>query len=413
MRFRIIILMMFMLFVSTAHSQNNYNFSKIDIENGLSHNQINSILKDSDGFLWFGTMSGLNRYDGHSFKVFRRQPNDSTSLYNNFINSLYGLPDGKIWVGTGSGACIYNSYTEKFDSSSRYLNSLGLPSAPITNIEKGNAGRYWFLYDTLGLYLYSNVEKKSKLFKRNFKSDSTEKITSIGETKDGKLWLVYQDGLLERYDLKSNKIISSSNVLQKLTKTTTAYKFFIDNDGDLWLWYFGNGVFLFSPWDNSIRQFSESSSPSRLNSNLVTKIVQDDKGLIWVATDHGGANLIDKKRRLRLHAPARRRGRGRRGAGRLVAGIQPGQRRGARGPHGPAARRAAKAPAPRAARAAARLARGGRAGRTAGRRRACRRQCRGRHVRPAQAPPAPPQTHRWRGRRVAGRRGGLTPCARP
>ena len=162
---------MFMLFLLTAHSQNNYNFSKIDIENGLSHNQVNAILKDSDGFLWFGTMSGLNRYDGHSFKVFRKQSNDSTSLYNNSVNSLYVLPDGKIWVGTGSGPCIYNSYTEKFDSSSRYLNSLSLPSATITNIEKGNAGRYWFLYDTLGLYLYSNEKKKAKLFKQNLEKN--------------------------------------------------------------------------------------------------------------------------------------------------------------------------------------------------------------------------------------------------
>lgn len=294
LRFSIISLV-FVLILPVVHAQNNYNFSKIDIENGLSHNQVNAIVKDADGFVWFGTMSGLNRYDGHSFKVFRRQPNDSASLYNNSVNSLYELPGGKIWVNTGSGACIYNSYTEKFDSSSRYLNSLGLPSAPIINIEKGTAGRYWFLYDSLGLYLYSDTEKKTKLFKQNFKSHPLEKITSIGETKDGKLWLVYQDGLLEQYDLKSNKIISSTNVLRNLSKTTIAYNVFVDNDGDLWLWYFGNGVFLFRPRDNSIRQFNENSFPSRLNSNLVTKIVQDDKGLIWIATDHGGANLIDKK----------------------------------------------------------------------------------------------------------------------
>ena len=59
--------------------------------------------------------------------------------------------------------------------------------------------------------------------------------------------------------------------------------------------HFNNGVFLFHPQDNSIRQFNENSFPSRLNSNLVSQVVQDNNGLIWVATDHGGVNLIDKK----------------------------------------------------------------------------------------------------------------------
>jgi signal transduction histidine kinase/ligand-binding sensor domain-containing protein/DNA-binding response OmpR family regulator len=283
--------MMFMSFLSTAYSQNNYNFSKIGIEDGLSHNQVTAILKDADGFLWFGTMSGLNRYDGYSFKIFRKQLNDSSSLFNNSIESLYELPNGKIWIAAGANPCIYNSHTEKFDSASSYLSSLGLPDSTVINIVKGNNGRYWFLYDSLGLYLYSDSEKKSKQF-RQF--NPSEKIASIGETKDGKLWLVYEDGLLQQYDLKSNKIIFSSNALQKLNNKIS-YNFLIDNDGDLWLWYFKYGVFLFNSKNNSIRQFNESSFLSRLNSNLVSKVIQDNKGLIWVATDHGGVNLIDKK----------------------------------------------------------------------------------------------------------------------
>ena len=304
-----VILISFLISVSLLAQTEHYNFSRLDIYNGLSHNQVNAILKDSDGFVWFGTMSGLNRYDGYSFKVFRKQPNDSTSLYHNSISSLYELPEGKIWVVTGAGPCIYNPNTEKFDSTSTkkfnhvnpgYLNSLGLPSGGITNIVKGNNGRYWFLYDSLGLYLYSSAEKKAKLFIQKYKSYPSEKITSIGETKDGKLWLVYQDGVLKQYDLKSNKFIFSSTALQKLNKGNVDYNLLTDNEGDVWIWYFEYGVFLFHPQDNSIRQFNESSFPSKLNSNLVSKLVQDDKGLIWVATDHGGVNLIDKKNNFRI-----------------------------------------------------------------------------------------------------------------
>ena len=153
------------LFAQSEH----YNFSKLDIYNGLSHNQVNAILKDSDGFLWFGTMSGLNRYDGYSFKVFRHKHDDSSSLSNNQINALYELPDGKIWVATPSLPCVYNSHTEKFEAYPNYLNSLGLPSHTVINVVKGNDGRYWFLYDSLGLYLYSSADKRAKLFHQNYK----------------------------------------------------------------------------------------------------------------------------------------------------------------------------------------------------------------------------------------------------
>jgi signal transduction histidine kinase/ligand-binding sensor domain-containing protein/DNA-binding response OmpR family regulator len=285
------------LFAQSAH----YNFSKLDIYNGLSHNQVTTILKDADGFLWFGTVSGLNRYDGYSCKIFRNKPDDSTTLYDNNISALYELPNGKMWVMTRDAPCIYNSYTEKFDANYRnYLYTLGLPSGLIINITKGSNGRYWFLYDSLGLYLYSSADKKARPFRQNFKFNPAEKITSIKETKDGKLWLVYQSGFLQEYDISSNKIIFSSTAFEKENKGNNPYKLFVDNDGDIWIWWIPYGVFLFHPQDNSIRQFNENSFPSRLNSNLISDVVQDNDGLIWIATDHGGINLINKKNNFKV-----------------------------------------------------------------------------------------------------------------
>ena len=102
--------------LSVFAQNEHYNFSKLDTYTGLSNNQVNAILKDQDGFLWFGTMSGLNRYDGYSYRVFRKNYNDSSSLLDNSILSLYELPGGKMWVSTLGGDCIYNSSTEKFDA---------------------------------------------------------------------------------------------------------------------------------------------------------------------------------------------------------------------------------------------------------------------------------------------------------
>lgn len=295
MRFLYSIVLLLLSLAVFAQSE-HYNFSKLDIHSGLSHNRVNAVLKDADGFLWFGTMSGLDRYDGYSFKKFIKNPGDSTSLLDNFIVSLSELPDGKMWVVTRGAPCIYDSYTEKFDkNSSNYLRELGLPVGDIIHIVKGNNGRYWFLYDNLDLYLYGGTEKKAKPFRPGFKFNPAEKITSIKETKDGKLWLVYQNGLLQQYDISSNKIIFSTTTFQKINKEYFTHNIFVDNDGHIWLWNFSYGAVYFNPHNNSIKQFNENSFPSKLNSNLVSQIVQDNNGLIWVATDHGGVTLIDKK----------------------------------------------------------------------------------------------------------------------
>src|SRR3982750_747756 len=99
MRFLIRIVLLLQTLPVFAQSE-HYNFYKLDNYTGLSHNQVNAILKDQDGFLWFGTMSGLNRYDGYSYRVFRKNYNDSSSLLDNSIQALYELPGGKMWVLT-------------------------------------------------------------------------------------------------------------------------------------------------------------------------------------------------------------------------------------------------------------------------------------------------------------------------
>ena len=88
-----------LLFSQCVCAQNNeYQFTRLDITNGLSNNRINCIYKDAEGFMWFGTTSGLNRYDGYEFKVFKHDPSDSTSLYSNYVTNIYAGPDNKMWV---------------------------------------------------------------------------------------------------------------------------------------------------------------------------------------------------------------------------------------------------------------------------------------------------------------------------
>lgn len=274
----------------------NYNFLKINTNNGLSHNQINAILKDSNGFLWFGTMSGLNRYDGYEIKVFRKKLDDSTSLIDNWVSSLSLLPNGKMWVMTRIGPCVYNSSTEKFEPGiNSYLQSLGLPGGAVQKITNGRNGRFWFLYDNGDVYLYNERDNNARVIYKYASAEMQAKITSLQESGNNQVWLVFQNGSLQLFDFKQNKIAGNCTSLQNLSSDNVLYELFVDSDGDLWVWNYMNGMYYLHPPDNTIKKFSEKLLPNRLSSNLVSDIVQDNEGKIWVGSDHGGITIIDKK----------------------------------------------------------------------------------------------------------------------
>ncbi|HUW12684.1 MAG TPA: two-component regulator propeller domain-containing protein [Anaerolineae bacterium] len=78
----------------------NLRLERISVEHGLSHSTVNCILQDSKGFMWFGTDDGLNKYDGHSFTVYKHNPDDPRSLSHNQIWFLFEDSSGVLWVGT-------------------------------------------------------------------------------------------------------------------------------------------------------------------------------------------------------------------------------------------------------------------------------------------------------------------------
>src|SRR5687768_8694791 len=90
----------------------------LGIDQGLSNNAITSICQDHNGFMWFGTFDGLNRYDGYSFKIFRNVIGDTTSLNGNVIRTIIESAEHELWIGTGKGLSIYNPYKGKFYATS-------------------------------------------------------------------------------------------------------------------------------------------------------------------------------------------------------------------------------------------------------------------------------------------------------
>lgn len=103
-----------LLFICLPGVSENSHFRHYNNKHGLSHNTVYCSLQDQRGFMWFGTEDGLNRFDGHTFKIYRHNSSHPNSLPNDHIGNLFESSDGKIWVFTAGGTCYYDYKTDTF-----------------------------------------------------------------------------------------------------------------------------------------------------------------------------------------------------------------------------------------------------------------------------------------------------------
>ncbi|MFT3903335.1 MAG: two-component regulator propeller domain-containing protein [Niabella sp.] len=168
----------------------HYYFRHYQVEDGLSNNTVICTMQDSKGFLWFGTKDGLNRFDGYTFKVFRNNPADSTTIGNNSIWRLYEDKNKQLWVGTERGLYRYNASIEGFSLLK------GTPQSEIRGIVSDNNGDIWFIA-SFKLYRYSSSNKK--LYDYSGRK-SLNICTAIAKGSNGNIWIGTINGDLLRHD---------------------------------------------------------------------------------------------------------------------------------------------------------------------------------------------------------------------
>ena len=154
MQFKIISLLLFVFSVFTYSQQNEFIISRMQSSDEYPYKLTYTMLQDNNGFLWFGTMHGLLRYDGLQTVLFRNNIDDSTSLGFDDIVSLYQDTKGNIWIGTwGGGVVKYDLSSEKF--STFIAENNGLSDNIIWAISEDKEGNIWFGTQSKGLSIYS------------------------------------------------------------------------------------------------------------------------------------------------------------------------------------------------------------------------------------------------------------------
>ncbi|WP_153800844.1 hybrid sensor histidine kinase/response regulator transcription factor [Foetidibacter luteolus] len=267
--------------------QYSYRFSSLNISSGLSNNQVNCIYKDAKGFMWFGTMSGLNRYDGYSVKVFRHKVADSLSLLDDYITAISAAPGNKMFVQTRNGNNLFDPVTEKFLDAQPWLAQNGIPVfGNLTVLRTGNI--FWFAHVDSGLYRMDANGKTTRIKTR------PGNITDIKADSKNQPVLVYNNGLIEKLNAETGQPVASYTAVNRLLAARQG-SFFLYNDAqdDIWVYAAGLGAIYFNPVTNTTREFSQKNGV--LNNDVVRSITQDNNGLVWIGTDHGGINIINKK----------------------------------------------------------------------------------------------------------------------
>ncbi|MBC7888261.1 MAG: response regulator [Ferruginibacter sp.] len=295
----IVIFFFFVAAIGNAFSQSGqYSFSRLDITNGLSNNQVNCFYKDRQGFLWVGTTIGLNRYDGYGFRIYRHDNRDTTSLSLDHISRIMEGPDNKMWIELGRGIDVFDPGSGKvMRNESPLLKRMGLTGNSVTDIKNDGRGNFFFLMDRQILSTYSSASKKSSvLFKSLYQQDQ---IASFVADKNNRLYIIHNSGIITILDARNGKIIAKdSAVTHAFDKKSAGFSLFLDSENELWI----NagistpvGVLRLNTATRKATLFGKGSKNIDLNTNLVSSVQQDDRGDIWICTDHGGVNVYNKK----------------------------------------------------------------------------------------------------------------------
>jgi signal transduction histidine kinase/ligand-binding sensor domain-containing protein/DNA-binding response OmpR family regulator len=312
------------------------HIDRLGQKEGLSNSEVRCIFQDRQGFLWFGTYDGLNRYDGYDFKVYRNQPEDSSSIIHGYVNCIAQDSRNNLWVGTRQGVSILDPVTDKFSAVyavipggrkitiNSYIRDIKVDGNGdmlvasegdgLIIFNKGNrvghpvlldtytqfkwnysvnallvlpGNRIYVLISELGLCEYDVAGKKFHVL-----SSMVRGATCI-YPDNGNLWLGTTIGLYH-FNIRSatyDRFLNESNGGLKSNRITSLQAM---PDSSLWVGTDGGGIQILNKNRTQISYLSEGYNEQGLSSNAVYSLLLDRNGRKWIGTLRGGINMIDE-----------------------------------------------------------------------------------------------------------------------
>jgi signal transduction histidine kinase/ligand-binding sensor domain-containing protein len=321
--------------------KHDIRFTRLSVNGEPVQNWTSAIVQDDYGFLWFGTLDGLYKYDGYSLKAYRHESRNPNSVADDYIRALYKDRDGSLWIGTGYGGLdrldpnreTFTHYPHKADNPGSLLNNT------VICIYRDRSGQLWVgtnggldrLEPASGTFVHYRCDPQDVGSLRNI-------VTSVYEDREGNLWVGTQKGLnkLDRstgrfsrymhdpanphsigHDYVVSILEDRSNVLwvaspngsglsasDAKTGEFTRYSFHAeelssqsstgvssvveDRDGALWLCTLDRGLLKFDRERKTFTRYAKTpGDPNSLPHDSVNSLLEDAEGVMWVGTRSG------------------------------------------------------------------------------------------------------------------------------
>jgi signal transduction histidine kinase/ligand-binding sensor domain-containing protein/CheY-like chemotaxis protein len=301
-------------------------FRQLTPDDGLSSSLVQSMIRDSRGFLWFATPKGVNRYDGYTFTVHRHQPGDSTSVIDNNATTLFEDAQKTIWIGTPLGLSRYDRDREAF----RNYRVIPGDTVAVSAILEAR-GSLW-LGTTRGLYLFDRKTGISTPYTRQLTGFDIQRlyedsrhhiwiggkgsgareldlatgrvrvwiegadVRQFAEDAAGAIYLATMDSGLARIQRSGaiTKFRHSQSDPQSLS-IDAVHTLLLDGTRGLWVGTENGGL---DHLDFATQRFSHTrydpNNPSGLNNNSIWSLLEDPSGALWVGTFAGGVNITQQ-----------------------------------------------------------------------------------------------------------------------
>ncbi|MBU2491575.1 MAG: SpoIIE family protein phosphatase [Bacteroidetes bacterium] len=345
-----IILCSFFIAANTIKSQ-DFNPEHISISNGLSNVEVATLFQDSYGFLWVGTVDGLNQYDGYKFKVFKNVPGNTESLIDNDVRKIIEDKNKNLWIATAAGVSMLDRKTNKFknydlekfsnnpanqtagiiiDSENNIwvealgagllkfnntLNSfeqffpdsllldkisrLGIIIATVEHKKKfyfSGIGKGFFTLD-----LVTNKLEELKLGDKKTYDFSNENITNLFIDQKEILWIISEDAFY-KYDMTNNNFKEIKNYKDDrvfwVWRLNTG--FIQDLEGNIWIGKDMRGLYKFDGISDDYSQIpfgTEYDNRKGVYTQTITSMIVDNSGIIWIGTFNDGLYKHDPSKK--------------------------------------------------------------------------------------------------------------------
>jgi ligand-binding sensor domain-containing protein len=330
--FRLLLILLCCFISCLAGAQNSYNFHHLDASKGLADAVVRAIGQDKYGYIWIGTLSGLNRFDGYSVTTFHNDSQDSTSLPPATVRSIFCDKEGNLWIGCSRKLVQYKYTTSRFlavpgtqdlsvlkmlqhASGKMYLQTnKGLvafdPSTnQITLLAQHSSGTDSLLSTINDMFLqgellYLATEKGVVVYncKRNI---SKLVFVPVGENKNVELIAIdkYSNVWFSTGDKtvvsKTNLAFSQIQEFNQISQSPTGvpdgsiYAFFIDQKGELWATTNLNGLGKYNYSKNNFEAHRNNPlNAASVSVNSLNFIFQSHRGFIWLGTEGYGVNYF-------------------------------------------------------------------------------------------------------------------------